>query len=313
MIYCHFVAFTRQGVTKNTSVSPSTTLIITPTVCIFADKEQKRRMARESKKKRTLAGRLWRLLLVKIPAAFLALTILWVVALKWIPVAVTPLMIQRSIQHIDDKNFHTRKTWVSYGKISPEMARAVIASEDNLFDTHNGFDWKQINQAISDHEQKGKRLRGASTISQQTAKNVFLLPTRSIIRKGFEAYFTVLIEKIWGKRRIMEVYLNVAEMGKGIYGAQAAAERFFNKDAAKLSRREACLIAACLPNPLKRNASAPTQYVSRRASMIEGLETKLLYPDWVYHKKQSGSSVDKGRTGRKTNKGAHKNVHKKTR
>ncbi len=270
-------------------------------------------MARESKKKRTLAGRLWRLLLVKIPAAFLALTILWVVALKWIPVAVTPLMIQRSIQHIDDKNFHTHKTWVSYGKISPEMARAVIASEDNLFDTHNGFDWKQINQAISDHEQKGKRLRGASTISQQTAKNVFLLPTRSIIRKGFEAYFTVLIEKIWGKRRIMEVYLNVAEMGKGIYGAQAAAERFFNKDAAKLSRREACLIAACLPNPLKRNASAPTQYVSRRASMIEGLETKLLYPDWVYHKKQSGSSVDKGRTGKKTNKGANKNVHKKTR
>lgn len=270
-------------------------------------------MARENKKKRTLAGRLWRLLLVKIPAAFLALTILWVVALKWIPVAVTPLMIQRSIQHIGDKNFHTRKTWVSYGKISPEMARAVIASEDNLFDTHNGFDWKQINQAISDHEQKGKRLRGASTISQQTAKNVFLLPTRSIIRKGFEAYFTVLIEKIWGKRRIMEVYLNVAEMGKGIYGAQAAAERFFNKDASKLSRREACLIAACLPNPLKRNASAPTQYVSRRASMIEGLETKLLYPDWVYHKKQSGSSVDKARTGKKTNKGAHKNVHKKTR
>lgn len=313
MIYCHFVAFVRQSVTKNTSVSPSTTLIITPTVCIFADKEQKRRMARESKKKRTLAGRLWRLLLVKIPAAFLALTILWVVALKWIPVAVTPLMIQRSIQHIDDKNFHTRKTWVSYGKISPEMARAVIASEDNLFDTHNGFDWKQINQAISDHEQKGKRLRGASTISQQTAKNVFLLPTRSIIRKGFEAYFTVLIEKIWGKRRIMEVYLNVAEMGKGIYGAQAAAERFFNKDAAKLSRREACLIAACLPNPLKRNASAPTHYVSRRASMIEGLETKLLYPDWIYHKKQSGSSIDKGRTGKKTNKGANKNVHKKTR
>lgn len=156
-------------------------------------------MARESKKKRTLAGRLWRLLLVKIPAAFLALTILWVVALKWIPVAVTPLMIQRSIQHIDDKNFHTHKTWVSYGKISPEMARAVIASEDNLFDTHNGFDWKQINQAISDHEQKGKRLRGASTISQQTAKNVFLLPTRSIIRKGFEAYFTVLIEKSGAK------------------------------------------------------------------------------------------------------------------
>ena len=263
-------------------------------------------------RKHTFWGRLWRFLLIKLPVAFVVITVLWVLMLKWVPVYVTPLMIQRSVQYRNDKSFHTRKTWVSYDRISPELAKAVIASEDNLFDTHSGFDWKQINKAIDDHE-RGKKLRGASTISQQTAKNVFLLPSRNFVRKGLEAYFTVLIENIWGKKRIMEVYLNVAEMGKGIYGAQAAAERFFNKDAAKLSRREACLIAACLPNPLKRNASAPTQYVSRRASMIEGLETKLLYPDWVYHKKQSGSSVDKAGTGKKTNKGAHKNVHKKTR
>ena len=161
----------------------------------------------------------------------------------------------------------------------------MIASEDNLFDSHNGFDWKQINKAIEDHEQTGKRLRGASTISQQTAKNVFLLPSRSFVRKGLEAYFTVLIEVIWGKRRIMEVYLNVAEMGKGIYGAEAAAEQLFHKKASKLTRRESCLIAACLPNPLKRNAARPSSYILNRAVTIERLESKLEYPGWVRHKR----------------------------
>lgn len=238
-----------------------------------------------NRKKRTFTGRLWRLLLIKLPVYFLIFTILWVTALKWIPVWWTPLMAVRSIEYRSDKTFRTHKTWVSYNHISPELAKAVIASEDNLFDSHNGFDWKQINKAIEDHEQKGKRLRGASTISQQTAKNVFLLPSRSFVRKGLEAYFTVLIEVIWGKRRIMEVYLNVAEMGKGIYGAEAAAEQLFNKKASKLTRRESCLIAACLPNPLKRNAARPSSYILNRAVTIERLESKLEYPDWVRHKR----------------------------
>ena len=175
------------------------------------------------KKKRSFAGRLWRLLLVKIPVGVVVLSLLWVLALKWVPVWVTPLMIQRTVENWNDKTFKTHKTWVSYERISPELAKAVIASEDNLFDSHNGFDWNSINKAINDHEKRGKRLRGASTISQQTAKNVFLLPSRSYVRKGLEAYFTVLIEFMWGKERIMEVYLNVAEMGRGIYGAEAAA------------------------------------------------------------------------------------------
>ena len=238
-----------------------------------------------SRKKRTFFGRLWRLLLIKLPVYFLIFTILWVTALKWIPVWWTPLMAVRSIEYRNDKTFRTHKTWVSYDNISPELAKAVIASEDNLFDSHNGFDWKQINKAIEDHEQKGKRLRGASTISQQTAKNVFLLPSRSFVRKGLEAYFTVLIEVIWGKRRIMEVYLNVAEMGKGIYGAEAAAEQLFHKKASKLTRRESCLIAACLPNPLKRNAARPSSYILNRAVTIERLESKLEYPGWVRHKR----------------------------
>ena len=192
------------------------------------------------KKKRSFAGRLCRLLLIKIPVGVVVLSLLWVLALKWVPVWVTPLMIQRTVENWNDKTFKTHKTWVSYDRISPELAKAVIASEDNLFDSHNGFDWKSINKAINDHEKRGKRLRGASTISQQTAKNVFLLPSRSYVRKGLEAYFTVLIEFMWGKERIMEVYLNVAEMGRGIYGAEAAATQLFGKRASKLSRRESC-------------------------------------------------------------------------
>ena len=235
------------------------------------------------KKNRTLWGRLWRLIFVRLPLAFFAVTFLWVLVLGWCPVYVTPLMIQRSVQYRNDKSFQTRKTWVPYERISPEMARAVIASEDNLFDKHNGFDWKAIRQAQKEYE-SGRRRRGGSTISQQTAKNVFLLPHKSMVRKGFEAYFTVLIELMWDKERIMEVYLNVAEMGKGIYGVEAAAEAYFGTSAAKLTRRQACLIAACLPNPVKRNAGRPSPYISRRAGDIAALESKIGYPDWVYHK-----------------------------
>ena len=157
-----------------------------------------------------------KLLLIKLPLAFLAVPVLWVLMLKWVPVWVTPLMVSRSIEYRSDEDFRTHKKWRRYEKISPEMAKAVIASEDNLFSEHNGFDWKEMRKAIEDHKKKGKKLRGASTISQQTAKNVFLWPSRSFVRKAFEAYFTVLIEWIWGKARILEVYLQVAEMGKGI-------------------------------------------------------------------------------------------------
>ncbi len=232
------------------------------------------------KVKQTALGKLWRLMLVKLPLAFFAVTFLWVLILKWCPVYVTPLMVKRSIEYRHDKTFQTRKTWVSYDRISPEMSKAVIASEDNLFDKHNGFDWKAIRQAQKEYE-SGKRRRGGSTISQQTAKNVFLLPHKSIIRKGFEAYFTVLIELVWDKRRIMEVYLNVAEMGKGIYGVEAAAETYFGTSATKLTRRQACLIAACLPNPIKRNPGQPSAYIRKRAGDISALEPKIAYPVWI--------------------------------
>lgn len=225
-----------------------------------------------------------KLLLIKVPLAFIAVTVLWVLVLKWVPVVVTPLMISRSIEYRSDDSFRTHKKWRSYEKISPEMAKAVIASEDNLFAEHNGFDWKEMKKAIDEHRTKGKKLRGASTISQQTAKNVFLFPSRTIIRKAFEAYFTVLIEWIWGKERILEVYLNVAEMGKGIYGAEAAAQELFGKKASELTRHEASLITACLPNPLERHADKPSQYVSKRAGQIRSLIPKIGYPDWIEHK-----------------------------
>ena len=233
--------------------------------------------------KRSLFKRVLKLLLIKIPLIFITLSILWVLILKWVPVWVTPLMISRSIEYRNDDSFHTHKKWRSYDNISPELAKAVIASEDNLFAEHNGFDWKEMRKAIHEHKNKGKRLRGASTISQQTAKNVFLFPSRSFVRKGFEAYFTVLIELFWSKERILEVYLNVAEMGKGIYGAEAAAQEIFDKSAAGLTRREASLIAACLPNPVQRQAGKPSAYVSRRAGQIRALIPKIAYPEWINH------------------------------
>lgn len=224
-----------------------------------------------------------KLLLIKLPLAFVAVTVLWVLMLKWVPVWVTPLMVSRSIEYRNDDTFRTQKKWRRYERISPEMAKAVIASEDNLFAEHNGFDWKEMRKAIDDHKTKGKKLRGASTISQQTAKNVFLIPSRSFVRKAFEAYFTLLIEWIWGKERILEVYLNVAEMGKGVYGAEAAARAFFDKNASELTRREASLITACLPNPIDRHADRPSQYVSKRAGQIRSLIPKIAYPEWIEH------------------------------
>ena len=234
--------------------------------------------------KRDGLGRwLAKLLLIKLPLAFVVFTVLWVLMLKWVPVWVTPLMVSRSIEYRSDDSFRTHKKWRSYDRISPEMAKAVIASEDNLFAEHKGFDWKEMKKAIEDHRKKGKKLRGASTISQQTAKNVFLIPSRSFVRKAFEAYFTILIEWIWGKERILEVYLNVAEMGKGIYGAEAAAQQFFGKSAAELNRREASLITACLPNPIDRHADKPSEYVNKRAGQIRALIPKIAYPEWIGH------------------------------
>ena len=186
-----------------------------------------------------------------------------VILYKYIPIPATPLMISRNISEETPINYK----WTPLEDISPNLAIAVVASEDNLFTTHHGFDFEQIRIARKE-AQKGKRQRGASTISQQTAKNVFLWNGRSWLRKGLEAYFTLLIETIWGKQRIMEVYLNCIEMGNGIYGAKAVAAKNFGTTPDKLTRNQCALIAATLPNPRKFNSAKPSKYMLKREQDI---------------------------------------------
>lgn len=190
--------------------------------------------------------------------------LLWVLLLRFLPVPFTILMVQRAFEG-DRIRYHP----VSINKINPSMVAAVIAAEDARFCQHNGFEFEAMKRAAKANSQ-GKKLRGASTISQQTAKNVFLWPARSYIRKGFEAGFTVLIETLWGKRKIMEDYLNVAEMGDGVFGVEAAAKYYFNKHAKDLSLGEASRLAAILPSPQKWRVNRPGPYVARRSSRIAG-------------------------------------------
>lgn len=195
--------------------------------------------------------------------ALLIMTVLWVLVYRFAPIPGTPLMLIRKISDGTPIN----KTWTPLEEISPEMIVAVVAAEDAHFIEHNGFDWEQIGKAYEESE-SGKRLRGASTISQQTAKNVFLWPGRSWLRKGLEAYFTTLIELLWSKERIMEVYLNCIETGEGLYGVTAVAEVNFNKSPDKLTRKECALIAATLPNPRKYSSKQPSKYMLKRQAAI---------------------------------------------
>ncbi|MDT0555631.1 monofunctional biosynthetic peptidoglycan transglycosylase [Patiriisocius hiemis] len=197
---------------------------------------------------------------------FFTLSLLWVLLYKFVPVKYTPLMAIRYFENTEN-TFETKHDWVSISEISPYLQLAVICSEDQNFMNHSGFDYKAIEKAYKDNK-RGSRVKGASTISQQTAKNVFLWPERSWLRKGFEVYFTFLIETLWSKERILEVYLNSIEMGNGIYGAEAAANYWFNTSAKNLSQSQAAAIAAILPNPRKYNASPASSYIESRKSWI---------------------------------------------
>jgi monofunctional biosynthetic peptidoglycan transglycosylase len=199
---------------------------------------------------------------------FLMVTILWVLAYRFINPPITLLMIGRNIERKSDgKSFKTDKEWVNFDLISKSMKLAAVCAEDQKFLKHMGFDVKAIERAYKSNE-KGKPVKGGSTISQQTAKNVFLWPGRSWIRKGFEAYFTLLIEILWSKERILEVYLNVIEMGDGIYGAEAAAQAYYNKPASKLTKSQSAMIAACFPNPLRWTPLKPTRYIRHKQQLI---------------------------------------------
>lgn len=211
-----------------------------------------------------LIPRLWRL----IKRIFLFLFIfqfVYILALKWID---PPITITQFASWV--KGDGLKRDYVDKDEISVFARLAVIASEDQLFPDHSGFDWKSIKKAQAYNKRKPGRVHGASTISQQTAKNVFLWQGRSWIRKGLETYFTFMIELIWGKKRILEVYLNVIEMGRGIYGIQAASKSYFNKPAGSLSRQEAAMIAACLPNPKLYPVKPMSKYVARRYPFVLG-------------------------------------------
>ena len=208
------------------------------------------------------------LLLRWIVLLFFGSTIFAVFIYKWCPVYVTPLMIIRCVQQVSHgEKLRMKHHWVPLDSMSIYMPVAVMASEDQRFLDHNGFDFIEINKTIEERR-SGKRFRGGSTISQQTAKNVFLWPRSSWVRKGLEAYFTVLIEFIWGKERIMEVYLNSIEMGDGIYGAEAVAQQHFGRRAVTLTRPNCALIAATLPNPLKFSSKDPSPYMLKRQTAI---------------------------------------------
>ena len=212
-----------------------------------------------------IIGRIFKWMVV----AFFGSTILAVVALRFIPVYFTPLMFIRCAQQISKgEEIKLKHHWVPLSDISRHLPVAVMASEDQRFLLHHGFDYNAIEQAAMSNLKGGKK-RGGSTISQQTAKNVFLWPGRSWVRKGLEAYFTVLIEMTWSKQRIMEVYLNSIEMGPGIYGADAVAQQHFDKTASELFRSECALIAATLPNPIKFSSMSPSPYMQKRKRQIE--------------------------------------------
>ncbi len=201
---------------------------------------------------------------------FFGLSIITTILFRFVPIPITPLMLIRCTEQVMDKNKDLKlyKDWVSIEHISGPMKLAVVCSEDQKYLDHFGFDLESIKKVLDNRGSK-KRIRGASTISQQTAKNVFLWPGRSWIRKGLEVYFTLLIETFWSKERILEVYLNIAEMGEGIYGVEAAGQTYFKKEAKTINKSEAALIAAILPNPRKYSAVNPSSYIRARQRWIK--------------------------------------------
>ena len=229
----------------------------------------------------SIAGRLLKWFALAV-FAWLLLTTVSVLLLRWVRPLTSAFMLEARIESLaaGDSSYRTDFEWAALEQISAHAAIAVIASEDQQFPFHAGFDFNSIREAVRASEQ-GKRLRGASTISQQVAKNLFLWPQHSFVRKGLEAYFTVLIEALWPKERILEMYLNVAQFGNGIYGVQAAAQHFWHKPARRLSSSEAALLAAVLPNPLRLRVDRPSRYVLARRDWILGQMRGLGGPGYL--------------------------------
>lgn len=244
------------------------------------------KLTRAFKKLATLC---WHLLIIGFQFAML-LIILYRVA----PVPVTPLQVLRVFEQIgNDKPVKLKKDWSSIDYVTDKFSYAVLTSEDIKFIHHYGFDFEQIYKSVKTGMKTGKRMRGASTITQQTAKNLFFTPARSWIRKLPEMGITVCLELLWTKKRILEVYINIIEMGDGIYGVQAAAQEYFHKDASQLTKKECALIAACLPNPRRFIANKPSKYINRKAGVVQRYMYKIGKLPW---KEGAKAEQDKKKT-----------------
>jgi len=232
-------------------------------------------------RRRSLPARLARALGL-FAVACMAACALVVLLFRWVPVPLTSFMLRDRLAELSapQPGYRFAHHWVAWDDISPNAALAVIASEDQKFPYHHGFDVESIDSALQE-ARRGERLRGASTISQQTAKNLFLWPGQSWVRKGLEAWFTLLLEGLWSKQRIIEVYLNSAEFGRGVWGVEAASQRFFGKPARRLSREEAALLAAVLPSPTRLHVDAPSAYLRRRQAWILGQMSSLGGPGYL--------------------------------
>ena len=242
----------------------------------MADGDKTRRTQARPRRKRLLR---W---LIGLPLAFVVATTLQVIVLRFVDPPFSAFMVGRQFEAIGEGDWGYRSSyaWRDLDAMSPNLPVSLVAAEDQKFPEHHGFDWDAIESAL-ERNREGHRVHGASTISQQTAKNLFLWPDRSWLRKGMEAWFTVLIETFWPKRRILEVYLNVAEFGDGIYGAEAASRAYFRKPAARLSAHEAALLAAVLPSPRKLHPDRPTRYVLGAAAWIERQTRQLGGPGYL--------------------------------
>ncbi|MDR3245353.1 MAG: monofunctional biosynthetic peptidoglycan transglycosylase [Prevotellaceae bacterium] len=228
------------------------------------------------------SGKLWstiRKFMLRAFIFFVLYSILSVVLFRWLPVRYTPLMFIRYIENIDNGDYRNVRKWKSLDEISGYMVTAVIASEDNMFLSHCGIDWDAMKKAMNQNRVRGTKI-GASTITQQTAKNVYLSPSRTWMRKGFEAYFAILIEFFWSKRRIMEVYLNIIEVGDGLYGVESAAQKYFKKPASKLTAYEAAQIASILPNPRIFNIKNPSRELITKQNKIRNQMRRMTTPTW---------------------------------
>ena len=222
--------------------------------------------------------RIAKIFFIKVPFWFLILSLAWVLLYKVVPVRWTPLMLKRSIENIDQKGYRNQRIWVDIEDVSPVMVRAILASEDGRFMEHHGIDFQELQKMRKEHKNKGKKIRGCSTISQQVAKNCFTFCGRTWWRKCFETYYTILIELLWSKERIMEVYINIAETGKGMFGIEEVAMKCYNIHASKLNTHQAVSIACVLPNPLVRNPKTVSQKNASKYNITYKRTVQTPYP-----------------------------------